>query len=232
VNAGKTACQAAKATLIAVATISMTGCILESSDDDPPAQGVISRPDSPSGPNGNSPPSLAATPRSSTKVDEPYVFEPEASDPDGDPIRFQIQNKPGWASFDTSTGAITGTPRQGDEGTYDNVRITASDGEATDSLAFSITVNQISTGSVTLSWTAPTENTDGSTLTDLSGYRIYYGLSEGEYPNRIALDNAGLTRYVVENLTPDTYYFVATSVNGSVVESAVSNVAVRTVSVN
>ncbi len=205
---------------------------MESDVDEAPAQGVISRPDSPAGSDGNSPPSLAGTPRSSTKIGEAYRFEPRATDPDGDPISFQIQNKPGWASFDRTTGEITGTPRQGDEGTYNNVKITASDGSASDSLAFSITVNQVATGSVTLSWTPPTENTDGSTLTDLAGYRIYYGLSEGDYPNRIALNNPGLTRYVVENLTADTYYFVATSVNGTGVESDYSNVAVRTVSVN
>ncbi|WP_405230039.1 putative Ig domain-containing protein [Lentisalinibacter sediminis] len=216
--------------LITLAAMSTAGCLMGSSSDEPPAQGVISRPDSPAGSGSNSPPSLAGTPPVSSKVGEQYSFEPTASDPDGDPITFWIQYKPGWANFDANTGKLSGIPQQGDEGTYENVKITASDGSATATLVFSITVNQIGTGSVTLSWSPPTKNTDGTALTDLAGFRIYYGVSEGDYPNRIAIDNPGLTRYVIENLTPDTYYFVATSVNTSGAQSDFSNVAVYTVS--
>ena len=70
---------------------------------------------------------------------------------------------------------------------------------------------------------------DGTVLTDLAGYRIYYGLSEGYYPNRIDIDTPGIAAYVVENLVPQTYYFVATSVNSAGAESIFSNVAVKTV---
>jgi hypothetical protein len=38
-------------------------------------------------------------------------------------------------------------------------------------------VTAISNGRATLSWTAPTENTDGTTLANLAGYRIRYGTS-------------------------------------------------------
>ena len=41
--------------------------------------------------------------------------------------------------------------------------------------AFSITVTQVGLGSMSLSWTPPTQNTDGSALTDLAGYKLYYG---------------------------------------------------------
>jgi len=163
-----------------------------------------------------------------------YAFTPNASDPDNDTLTFSILGKPSWANFNTTSGRLSGTPDAGDVATYNNIRITVSDGDLTDALnAFSITVNQpaSSTGSVTLSWTPPTQNTDGSQLNDLWGYRIYYGTSPGSYPNTIRLDDsAGLSSYVVEDLAPGTYYFVSTAVNDSMVESDRSNMAQKTVS--
>ena len=86
-----------------------------------------------------------------------------------------------------------------------------------------------SSGTVTLSWTPPTQNVDGSYLTDLAGYNIYYGLTEGQYSQRINIDNPGIATYVVTNLSPNTYYFVATSFNTSGVESPYSSVVVKVV---
>ena len=77
-------------------------------------------------------------------------------------------------------------------------------------------------GSTTLSWQPPTMNDDGTPL-KLTGYRIYWGLTEGHYPNSVTLDNPGLTRYVIENLAPATYYFVATALSSDG-ESEPSNV--------
>ena len=72
-------------------------------------------------------------------------------------------------------------------------------------------------------------STTVSQLVELAGYRIYYGTSAGSYPNSIRIDNPGLTTYVVENLVPNTYYFVATSINSSGVESSYSNVATKVI---
>ena len=77
-------------------------------------------------------------------------------------------------------------------------------------------------GSTTLSWQPPTLNDDGTPL-KLTGYRIYWGLTEGYYPNSVTLDNPGLTRYVIEQLEPATYYFVATALSSDG-ESEPSNV--------
>jgi hypothetical protein len=77
-------------------------------------------------------------------------------------------------------------------------------------------------GAPTLSWTPPTRNDDGTPL-KLTGYRIYWGHSEGHYPFSVTLNNPGLTRYVVEGLKPATWYFVATALSGEV-ESEPSNV--------
>ena len=80
--------------------------------------------------------------------------------------------------------------------------------------------------SVTLSWTPPTENADNSPLRDLAGYKFYYGLSDGDYPNSIYINNAGLSSYTVSNLPANTYYFVVTAVNEGGAESAFSNATV------
>ncbi len=87
----------------------------------------------------------------------------------------------------------------------------------------SVTVNQIGLGSATLSWTPPTQNSDGSPLTDLTGYKIYYGNESGNYQTSIQIDNPGIAIYVVEYLTPNTYYFVLTAINSNGVESRFSN---------
>ncbi len=84
-------------------------------------------------------------------------------------------------------------------------------------------------GSVTLSWTPPTLNEDGSVLADLAAYKFYYGTASGSYSNSIRVDNPGLASYVVENLIPNTYFFVATAINGSGVESRFSNEAIKQV---
>ena len=87
----------------------------------------------------------------------------------------------------------------------------------------SMTVNEVGVGSATLSWQAPTQNSDGSPLTDLTGYKIYIGNESGNYHTSIEIDNPGITIYVVEHLTPNIYYFVLTAINGSGIESQFSN---------
>lgn len=176
----------------------------------------------------NRAPTISGTPTTQVMQGQAYSFTPTANDADNDTLTFSIVNKPSWASFNTSTGRLSGTPSAADLGTTTGIVITVSDGETTASLpAFSIAVQAVATGSVTLSWTAPTQNTDGSPLTNLSGYKIYWGTSSGSYPNSASV-SAGVTTYVVENLVPGTYYFaVATVASGT--ESARSSAASKTV---
>lgn len=181
-------------------------------------------------PDNNGTPTISGNPDSAVKIGDSYSFTPTASDPDGDTLTFSVQNKPIWAAFDEATGRLSGTPTLGNVGTYDGITISVSDGTSSSSLsAFSVTVTQVSLGSATLSWTAPTQNDDGSVLTDLAGYKIYYGTATGSYQNTVRIDNPGLVTYVVDNLTPDTYYFVSTAFNSNGVESVFSNEAVKTV---
>ncbi len=129
------------------------------------------------------------------------------------------------------TGALTGTPGDGDVGFYGNISITVSDGEDQATLGpFAIEVTAITMGSATLTWTPPTENSDGTALTDLSGYIIYWGTVSGEYSSSVTLENAGLTSYVVENLTSGTtYYFATTAYNAEGIESDFSNEASKSI---
>ena len=84
-------------------------------------------------------------------------------------------------------------------------------------------VDQLGFSSATLSWMPPTQNADETPLTDLVGYKIYYGTEPGFYRRTIHIDNPGLTMYVVENLAPNTYCFVLTAINSRGVESQFSN---------
>ena len=125
---------------------------------------------------------------------------------------------------------MSGTPTDADVGVYSNIVISVSDGQETVSLApFSISVEAISLGSATLSWTAPTQNEDGTDLTDLAGYKLYWGTTPGTYPNSVTIDNPTVTTYIVENLAPGTYEFVATSFNTSGVESRYSGAATKVI---
>ena len=172
----------------------------------------------------NSVPSISGTPATEVTVGSAYAFTPSANDPDGDALTFSVSGMPDWASFDESSGALTGTPGDADIGTYSNVTITVSDGGPNVSLQpFSITVQAISLGSVTLSWNAPTQNEDGSTLTDLAGYRIYWGTDPGIYTDFVTIENPSVTTYVVDNLAAGEYEFAAKSFNASGVESRYSD---------
>lgn len=85
-----------------------------------------------------------------------------------------------------------------------------------------------SADSATLSWTAPTQNTDGTALTDLAGYRLYSGTVQGG-PYELAgdVDNPSVTSFIVQPLSTGTWYFAATSYNAIGVESAFSNEAMK-----
>lgn len=178
----------------------------------------------------NSPPKISGTPASSIAVGSTYSFTPTASDPEGKTLTFSIQNKPAWASFSTSNGKLSGTPTSAQTGTYSSIIITVSDGTNKVSLpSFAIAVSDVAMGSASLSWTPPTRNTDGSTLTNLAGYKIYYGTSSGTLNKTVQISNAGVSSYVIENLSPATYYFAVKAYTAAGVESALSNTASKVI---
>ncbi|MDH3265386.1 MAG: putative Ig domain-containing protein [Gammaproteobacteria bacterium] len=179
----------------------------------------------------NRAPTITGTPPGDISVDISYSFTPTASDPDGDTLEFSVSGLPSWASFSATSGRISGTPTDEHVGVYSDIRITVTDSaNASATLGpFSIAVQGVSLGSVTLNWTPPTQNEDGTPIVDLAGYKIYWGTTPGSYPNSVTISNPGVSSYVVDNLVPGTYEFVATSYNAAGVESSYSNPATKVV---
>jgi hypothetical protein len=175
---------------------------------------------------GNQPPTINGNPPTAVTAGQNYNFNPSASDPDGDDLSFSIDNRPGWASFNSSNGSLTGTPGEGEVGTTAPIVIAVSDGQAGDSLsAFQIQVQSAGsgTGTASLSWTPPTERTDGSPLTNLAGYRIHYGNARNTYDRLINVNNPGIASYVVDNLSDGTWYFAVTAFTTDGLSSDYSN---------
>ncbi len=85
-------------------------------------------------------------------------------------------------------------------------------------------------GTATVSWEAPTQTTQGAALTDLAGYRIYYGLTETDLTQSVQLDNVGTQTYVVDNLGTGTWYFAVKAVTSVGVESPLSEIVSKTIS--
>src|SRR5215469_9411932 len=86
-----------------------------------------------------------------------------------------------------------------------------------------------SAGSATLSWDAPTSNTNGTALTDLSGYRIYYGASEDDMVKTVQITNVGIQTYLIENLEAGTWYFAIRALSSEGTESPLSDVVSKTI---
>jgi len=65
-----------------------------------------------------------------------------------------------------------------------------------------IAIKPITNGlsTVTLRWTAPTENVDETAYIDPAGYVIYYGRSSDPTVNFIEISNPSLSTYTIDNL--------------------------------
>jgi Putative Ig domain len=175
-------------------------------------------------------PVITGSPGTSVVAGQRYSFQPSATDTNGSALTYSIQNTPSWATFDSTTGQLSGTPTVAEVGTYANIIITVSDGGSEATLpAFAIAVTEAASGTATLSWTAPTENTNGTALTDLAGYWISYGTSADDLSQKVQIDNPGIATYVLTNLSSGTWYFSMTSYTAANVQSAPSAVASYTV---
>ena len=128
----------------------------------------------------NSAPVISGSPSTTVAEDAAYSFTPTVTDVDTEDTKtFSITNKPTWGTFNTSTGALTGTPSKTDAADYANIVISVSDSSnASASLSpFTLTVinsNQAPTvvgknldvdedSELTIILTA--EDLDGDTLT-------------------------------------------------------------------
>jgi hypothetical protein len=98
---------------------------------------------------------------------------------------------------------------------------TGSNGNA--SMATTVTIR-----TAALTWTAPTQNVDGSALTNLSGYKVYWGTQSRTYTQTATVNGASTTSYTA-SLTPGTWYFAISAVDSTGSESTRSNEVSKTV---
>lgn len=126
----------------------------------------------------------------------------------------------GWSGSRSTSGSVSTGPL--DRRTTFTLTCTGAGGSAVSMI--SVAVN----GTVALSWQAPTENVDGSPLTDLDRYRIYYGVSSRSYDQSVEVTSAGASSHSL-TLPSGDYFFAMTAVDADGNESAYSNEVVKTV---
>jgi len=131
----------------------------------------------------------------------------------------------GWTgSLATSgaraTGAVNATT------TY-TISCTGSGGTATQSAIVTVT-SSTSNGTATVSWEAPTINTDGTTVTNLSGYTIYYGTSQSDLTQSVVVSGAATLSYEITGLAAGTWYFAVAADGADGTESAMSSIGSKT----
>ncbi|WP_161805717.1 putative Ig domain-containing protein, partial [Pseudoalteromonas sp. P1-9] len=89
----------------------------------------------------NEAPTISGSPVTSVDEGKAYSFTPSASDVGDDALTFSITNKPSWATFNASSGTLSGIPSASDIGVTSGIIITVSDGVLSASLpAFNIEV--------------------------------------------------------------------------------------------
>ena len=172
---------------------------------------------------------LTGTPATSIAVGAKYSFQPAVSAA-GEGASFTIQGQPSWAEFNATTGALSGTPTASDEGLSSKVTISAKDSVSSASIGpFTIVVTAPANGTASLSWSAPTDNSNGSPITGLAGYNIYYGTDPSNLTKSIDVAGATTTTYTVTGLTAGTYYFAVSAYNSEGVDSPLSNIGHKTI---
>lgn len=225
--------------VLGIATLALAGCGgTDDAPDNSNQPATVTNPNKPSAPaqpdnsaSSNAAPSISGAPTSAVNVGGNYSFQPSATDSNGDTLTFTITNKPSWATFNASTGTLSGTPASGDANDYSGIVITVSDGKASVSLpAFSISVDAVGNGRATVSWVAPTQNTDGSTLTNLAGYRVLYGTNSANLNRTVRVDNPSVSTYLIENLAAGTWFFALKAISTTGHESEASAIGSKTIS--
>jgi hypothetical protein len=82
----------------------------------------------------------------------------------------------------------------------------------------------VQSGTATLHWSVPTQNTDDSALTNLAGFRVYHGTRPDSLAALTTVTNPATTSTVIRNLDSGTHYFAVSSLTNSGAESALSDV--------
>jgi hypothetical protein len=84
-------------------------------------------------------------------------------------------------------------------------------------------------GTASLTWVAPTLNTDGSPVAPLAGYQVYYGTSAGALTQSISVSGGATLTCDVTGLASGTWYFAVVAVAEDGSESAPGAIASKTI---
>jgi hypothetical protein len=135
----------------------------------------------------------------------------------------------------TSTGSTTGTDTTTSTGSTTGTDTTTSTGSTTGT--DTTTGTGTTTGTETspnyvttqISWTIPTTRIlgDALSMSELSGYRVYYGSAPGNYPDSILIEDAQQTSADITLESNQTYYFIVRAIDTDGFESPESNVVTR-----
>jgi hypothetical protein len=173
---------------------------------------------------------ISGTPAPTAEIGQFYSFRPTVVASAGSSLTYAVANKPAWAQFSATTGTLSGTPSTGSVATDSNIVVSVSNGAQSAALpAFNITVQPALAGTASLSWSRPTENTNGTPLTDLAGYVIRYGTSSTALNNKISVASASATGAKITNLSPGNWSFGVSAINTANVESRLSAIVGKTI---
>ena len=172
--------------------------------------------------------SLLGTPPGSVVAGSMYSFTPTVGG-NHSRVMFSIVGQPAWARFNSDTGALSGIPTAKDEGPSGTITISASNRSGSASLTPFVIEVTGADESATLSWVAPTENTDGTPVTDLAGYYVHYGTSPDELDKTITVSGAASTTCIISGLTEGTYYFAVVAYTAAGTNSGESDLVSKTI---
>ena len=210
--------------LPAIATLLLVACggggsTGQSQVSDTPAPPV----DSTSPAQGNNAPVIRGSPGTEVERGEFYDFAPVVAVSVGDILRFSIRNRPSWAAFYEATGRLKWTPGMDDLGRLEDIRITVTDGISSANLpGFTIEVLDNGRYSVTLSWDPPVQRTDGTPLTELGGYYLYFGAASLD--RLVIVDNPGITTWTLTDLAAGNWQIALSAFDQDGRVSELSNV--------
>lgn len=163
-------------------------------------------------PPANSAPTIAGTPIYNIGNGENYSFTPSANDADGNSLTFSISGKPDWATFNTTTGALTGTAVTG---TYTGITISVTDGTATVNLApFTITVAP----------SAPVNTPP--TISGTPATAVYRNASYSFTPTGADADNNSLTYNIANKPSWATFNQTTGALTGTAAAGTYSNIVI------
>ena len=84
---------------------------------------------------------------------------------------------------------------------------------------------------LSVTWVAPSEREDdtGLSLSEITGYRIYYGTETQNYQNQFKVDDSSAEQAQIVDVPKGTYYLVMTTIDSDGRESSYSPEVVITI---